>query len=500
MNAHNVVRPIPAATTPRLETTALRRFVPLAALIAVAAVLRFALLDQQSFWYDEAWTVGLLQKSLFGMLAALSHREATPPLYFALAWVWSRVFGSGEVGLRALSALLGTATVPVSYMAGRVLVSHRTGLFAAALVTFSPLLIWYSQEARAYALLAFLSALSLLAFGFALQRPTPRALAFWAVVACLALATHYFSVFLLGPQAAWLLFAHRQRRAAWVAVGAAAAAELALLPLAREQQHVPTGWIAAIPLATRVREVLRQFVTGQYQPLSHVAIMLTLLALGLVVAGLVYVSEGRERQGGAIALTLGAIAVLAPLALTTTHFDKFYYRNLIGAWIPLAIAFAIVCASRRAGRFGYAVVAAACALELASAVAVFDRSALQRDDWRSATKAVGSKKEARAIITDPFFERVAIELYRPTTHVMAAAGAQVREIVFLGHSPLPLQFRPPTGFELVEQRRIQNLALVRFRSAVPRTVTPKGLAARGGLRPSGVLLDSGSSSESTAAR
>jgi hypothetical protein len=55
------------------------------------------------------------------------------------------------------------------------------------------LLVWSSQEARSYALLAFLSALSVLAFGYALRRPTPRAFTSWAVVACFALLTHYFA-------------------------------------------------------------------------------------------------------------------------------------------------------------------------------------------------------------------------------------------------------------------------------------------------------------------
>ena len=50
-----------------------------------------------------------------------------------LVWVWQKVFGSGDIALRSLSALLGTATIPVVYAAARELASRRAGLLAAGL-------------------------------------------------------------------------------------------------------------------------------------------------------------------------------------------------------------------------------------------------------------------------------------------------------------------------------------------------------------------------------
>ena len=63
-----------------------------------------------------------------------------------------------EYGLRSLSALAGVATVPVAYLIGAELRGRRAGLMAAALVAVNPMLLWYSQEARAYALLVLLCA------------------------------------------------------------------------------------------------------------------------------------------------------------------------------------------------------------------------------------------------------------------------------------------------------------------------------------------------------
>ena len=70
-------------------------------------VLRFATLDGQSFWLDEAYTVRLLDQPLGDMLADLPDQESAPPLYYLLAWPWGQVLGLGEAGLRSLSALLG---------------------------------------------------------------------------------------------------------------------------------------------------------------------------------------------------------------------------------------------------------------------------------------------------------------------------------------------------------------------------------------------------------
>ena len=58
------------------------------------------------------------------MLREVKASESNPPLYYVLAWGWAKAFGTGEVGLRSLSALFGAATVPVAYL-------HRAGSWRA---------------------------------------------------------------------------------------------------------------------------------------------------------------------------------------------------------------------------------------------------------------------------------------------------------------------------------------------------------------------------------
>ena len=106
------------------------------------------------------------------MLSSIGGSESTPPLYYAVAWVWSRVFGHGEVGLRSLSALAGTLFVPVAYAAGKELASRRVAVVIAALAAFNPLLIWYSQEVRMYEFAALFGLLALLMQLRAIRDPT----------------------------------------------------------------------------------------------------------------------------------------------------------------------------------------------------------------------------------------------------------------------------------------------------------------------------------------
>jgi uncharacterized membrane protein len=223
----------------------------LAGLILLAAALRFWRIGHQSYWLDEVFTVNLVNEDLWGMLKGVRETESTPHLYYALAWLWEKVAGDGEGALRSLSALFGIATVPVAYLAARELFKPAAALVAAALVAVNPWFVWYSQEARSYALLMLVGAASLVFFLRALRSESRRDLALWALFSSLAVLTHYFAAFLVGAEALWLLWIMRERAVA--AAGALAVVGLALVPLAISQRgEGHTAFIEDIALGTRI--------------------------------------------------------------------------------------------------------------------------------------------------------------------------------------------------------------------------------------------------------
>jgi uncharacterized membrane protein len=183
-----------------------RAFWIVVGLTVLAAALRFATLGVQSYHHDEVVTASRVLRAGFGhAMHAVWSSESTPPVYYAIAWVWTQLVGTGEFGLRTVSALAGVLTIPVAYLIGTELRGRRAGLWAAALVAVNPMMLWYSQEARAYALVALFGALSALYWLRAEKSGERRDYIWWGVWSGLAIATHYFVAFPILAEAVMLL-------------------------------------------------------------------------------------------------------------------------------------------------------------------------------------------------------------------------------------------------------------------------------------------------------
>ena len=416
----------------------------LAAIVVLAAALRFPTLDVQSFWVDEAATAQLLDGSFGDMLDGVADGESTPPLYYVLAWLWAQPFGIGEVGLRSLSALFGVATVPVIHAVGARLAGTRAGNVAALLVAVNPLLVWFGQEARAYALLVLLTALSLFALLWALERPSARRLALWAVVAAAALATHYFAVFVLVGEAGWLLYSlgPQRRRVAVAALAALAAAGLALLPLALDQRAGDrAAFIREDSLSRRLVQIPKQWLAGYDAPsevgLALIAGLLALLGVAglwrlrgslLAPIGLVGVTGlGRLRRNTlALVIALGA-SLLIPVLLVAADNDYVVTRNLLPSLVVALVLLGVGFAA--AGRRALPALGALSVLWTATALTVHADAEYQREDWRGAAEALGPPAVPRAVVVYPPGGRIAAEYYLPGARV--ARGERVQETAYL---------------------------------------------------------------------
>lgn len=386
-------------------------------LAVIAAILRFFRLGHQGFWFDEANTAVLVHLSPSSMLRLIPHTESTPPLYYCVLWVWARIFGFGEAGLRSLSALAGVATVPAMYFAAAKLTTVRVGLVAAALAAFNPFLIWYSQEARSYSLLLLMGTLSVCAFAYALERPTPRRLGAWAAVCALALATHYYAALAVVPEAIWLLAVHRRERATKIALAVVGVCGLALIPLAISQNGTGhASWIGPIPIGRRLAQVPRQLLIGTGAPAAE---LLFVLGLAVVALGLVLIfraADEPERRGARIGAMLAAGGVLLNVLLLVGGSDDMITRNVIVLWVPLAVVVAAGLGARRAGLLGVAGAAALCGIGAVATLGVaFDRN-LQRPDWRVVARALGpgpasGARAGRAILIQHDATRLPLSLY-----------------------------------------------------------------------------------------
>jgi len=473
-----------------------------AAITLLAAVLRFYRIGHQGFWFDEGNTALLVHFSPGKMLGLIPQTESTPPLYYCVAWLWARLFGYGETGLRSLSAVCGVLVVPVAYGAGTKLISRRAGLIAAALSACSPLLIWYSQEARSYEMLVFLSSVSLLAFAHALAAPRPRVVAAWVLASALALATHYYAVLAVVPEAAWLVWVHRSRRAVQVGVGVVGLCGLALIPLAIGQSGTGNAsWIAKAPLGRRLGQVVPQFASGFDGP-AHSVLEPLAIAMLVLAAVLVFTrSEAEPRRGALIAGGIALAGLVLDLLLIAGGVDNLITRNVLAIWMPAALFVAGGLAAARARRVGLVAAGVLCAIGVATAVGVaFDRN-LQRPDWRVVARALGTRPvvvtgatgvpvRGRAILIQHYRDLLPLSLYVPGLHFMGRGGATVSEFDVVSFtSPASAGFcwwgsacnlwpsraqssYPIAGFREVSRRHELQFTIVRMVASHPVRVTP----------------------------
>ncbi|HEY2142465.1 MAG TPA: glycosyltransferase family 39 protein [Solirubrobacteraceae bacterium] len=489
---------------------------PLAGLTLLAALLRFSTLDLQSLWYDEAFTpVHVLHASLGATLRAVVHSENTPPLWYVFEWGVSRVLGTGAVALRLLSALVGVATVPVAWAIGRELSGAERGslgppaaIAAAAFVAVNPLFVWYSQEARAYGLLVFTSALAILCFLRVERAPVQssgmgafdpslrRRLIAFAASSSLALLTHYFAVFLVAPMAVWLLRDRARRRAALPAVGVVAAVCAALTPLVLAQGGHGAQWIERWALSSRLQAIPQYYLTGNSgAPLGHgIELLVALPILAGLGLGLWRVLEPFEERGALIALALSVCGVLAPILLVVFGADYLAPRNLVAAMIPVTAVIAVVVTARRAGRSGQLLAAVIAFAFLAISIDVDVSPRLQRGNWRGVARALGDRAasvrvgpaassgrvtvSAGRVITTVELGASPLEYYLPgLRNLPRGSSVAVSEIDETGYAPLrPSAGRPPVpGFRLLDRSDVDGLIVYRFVSSVPREVSEAAL-------------------------
>jgi 4-amino-4-deoxy-L-arabinose transferase-like glycosyltransferase len=330
-----------------------------AGLTVVGVAIRVVVAQQAPF-ADELSTYWIVSTNgLSGVLSTVhSNAEITPPLSFVAGWLSAQIDGSPEM-VRAPSLLAGAVTIPGVYLLGLRTVGRAAAPVATALTALAPFMIFYSAEARGYALMMALVLLSTLAMLVAVDDSRARWWVFYAVASCAAVYTHYTSVFVLGAQLIWLLWAHPEARRP--ALLANAGAVVAFLPwisgLIKDFDSPTTDILSALqPFdAEHVRISLEHWSIGypySIVGLTDVPGVMALLLLGLAVvvavAGVLLARAGR-RLGAeswvpdrrtllivALALSTPVGAALFSALGGTTVFST---RNLAASWPALALAF-----------------------------------------------------------------------------------------------------------------------------------------------------------------
>lgn len=323
-------------------------------LLVLAALLRFYHLDASSLWSDEGNSWAMLGRS-FGDIAAAAAADIHPPGYYWLLKLWSLLFGASATAMRALSALLGVLMVIVVTRIGRHIAPNPATqmwlpLLAGLLAAANPFLVYYSQEARMYILLALEAAIlfwSLLTM-CGLGRRHNVAQAVFVAAGIAGLWTHYsFPILLAAAGTAYLgrwLAAFRGSESQplptlrrFVLLNAAILLGfLPWLPTAVDRVlHWPKGGVT-LGLVGGLEVTLRTLLFGPLrQPPAP-------LWPWLLVAGLLPVIGlwALRRRWAALALGLWLLAPIALMTALGLYSDAFlkFLLSAVPAWSLLVAA------------------------------------------------------------------------------------------------------------------------------------------------------------------
>jgi hypothetical protein len=161
-----------------------------AAVFVVGILLRLDAITS-GLWLDEFGTLSVVENDFFTMLGRAWAAYAQTPLYHALPWISTRVFGESELALRLPSLLLGCVSLIAVYSAARAVEGPSAGLYAAALFWLAVPSVRHTVEARPYSLVLCAVAVALAGFAWTIQRGTRRARLTWVLGGAAVAWTHY---------------------------------------------------------------------------------------------------------------------------------------------------------------------------------------------------------------------------------------------------------------------------------------------------------------------
>ena len=314
-----------------------------ALLTAVGLLLRLLRYDQSVFG-DELSTLFIVKnRSLGDVLSDVSSdAEISPPLYFVLAWLTTKLGSAAEL-VRLPSLIAGTASIPLVYAVGvKALRRPAAGLVAAAFLALSPFMILYSTDGRGYAVAIALLLLSTLSMLIAVDTGRTRWWVAFGAFTFLAMLTHYTAAFVLIAQLLWLLWASPpSRRAGLAATTVAAIAYIPWVPSLLADMDSPTMQILNALQGSGFgikRAAVETWMFGYpyadlHEVPGHVFLALGFLGLlGAGIAGLVRFFRGSGRTVDRGVVLVIAIAVATPAAeavlLLVGGTDLFSARNL----------------------------------------------------------------------------------------------------------------------------------------------------------------------------
>lgn len=356
----------------------------------------------QSLWFDEGINaVAAKTYSFLDMLTKYAVADFHPPAWFATIWVWGKTFGYGETALRIPSVVFGVVTIYLTYLLGKKLVSQKLGLLAALLLAINPLHIYYSQEARMYALAAMAVAFNMYLL-VRIARGEKVNFILFLLSNFFVLLSDYVAYFIFPAQFIFLLLLSRQTLKKWVlALGGAVLLNSLWWPVFLRQLDIGASASAQLPTWKFVNGAFDpktlpltfvKFIIGRISIANKVIYAAMLLPLVALFAYLIW--RGIKKLNNfskkflIIWLSL-PLAVATVISFVIPVYSYFRVLYIIPSFVILVAAGIL-----SFKRFRNILLIIVVLIEITSSLLYLLIPNNQREDWKEAVSFLSQKKDA----------------------------------------------------------------------------------------------------------
>jgi mannosyltransferase len=411
----HAARPVLSSPMSRPERRRGLLIVALPALLAAGLCLYE--LGTRSLWLDEAATVAIAGQHGAAFGAALARDGGNMLGYYGLLHVVITWFGSAAWVIRLPSVIAAAVTAGAVARLGDRLFGGRIGLTAGVLTAVSLSLVYWGQDARGYAPMLALVALSFLAFLALIEGGGGWSWLAYVAVTTAAVYAGLEAVLVIPAQLVALAWHRNRLRPTLAALAVIAACCIPLAVLAASRGSGQLFWVPA-PSLRVLNQVAQALTSAGLQPGFYTSTTTALLVLSLSVMAGGLVGLWQVHRAGDTASCRGATLVLAwtlvPVALAalesafgTSIFQARYLLVSLPA-VSLFLAWAI--AVRGVPTLVTLAVLAALltlrALQLAPAYGV------SPENWRGATGFVmGHERPGDCLAFYPSDNRQAFKYY-----------------------------------------------------------------------------------------
>ncbi len=326
----------------------------LALTLIVGAALRIVGL-QSSLWYDEIVT--LVESARHPVLQIVTDPPGlnAHPLYSLLAHASLVTFGDSAWALRLPACVFGIATLVMVFVLGRRLTTPLEAWAGTALLAMSYHHVWFSQNARGYTLLGFLTLLSTWLLLRALQDGRRSDYLLYALACTAGMYTHLTMMFVIAGHVVIIVIGQIRRRPevvrqpparlwyAWIAVGILSIvlyAPFAPKLLALMGKGAPHAAAKVATAGWAVSEAVRSLLSDA--GVWAVALMGVLALIGGISLA------GREPLAMALLLMPGVVTALGMIATRQPIRPRFFFFLAGSAAICMGRGIGAIIERRRA--------------------------------------------------------------------------------------------------------------------------------------------------------